>query len=188
MIAVTSSRLGHDSGLHRHVCQFLTRCLLDCRQRNAALLVASGSAIETWATRAAELFAVPIVKLSVDSDDDHADIVIGSNSGEPLSRDATIIALADRVDAVYVRRGGIVERCLRARVEDRCDASTRVAVSLTRQCAAPGLIAVGAIGWFHGTARVRSLQAEISKQSLMIHGLSMIHGLKQRRSDAWTAN
>lgn len=154
LIAVTSSRLGNDSLLHRHVCQFLTRCLLDCRQRKAALLVASGSAIEVWATRAAELFAVPIVKLSVDSNENNiADIVVAAVSGEPVSRDRAVIALADRVDAVYVRRGGTVERCLRARVASRCDASTRVAVSLTRHCAAPGLIAVGAIGWFHSGAK-----------------------------------
>jgi len=64
-----------------------------------------------------------------------------------------MIALADRVDAVYVRRGGTVESCLRTRVDDRFDASTRVAVTMTRKCAAPGLIAAGAIGWFHSSIR-----------------------------------
>lgn len=153
LIAVTCSRLGHDVQLHRHVCQFLTRCLLDCRQRRAVLMIATGSAIESWATRAAELFAVPVVKLSVDPHDQLADIVVCSQRGERLSHDAAIIAVADRVDAVYVRRRGIVESCLRTRVEQRCDASTRVAVSSTPQCAAAGLIAAGAIGWFHSATR-----------------------------------
>lgn len=178
LIAVTSSRLGHDSSLRRHVCQFLSRCLLDCRQRNAVLLVASGSAIEAWATRAAELFAVPVVRLSVDPNDDLADIVIGTARDEPLSRDATLIALADRVDAVYVRRGGTVERCLQARVEDRCDASTRVAVSLTRHCAASGLIAAGAIGWFHSSAK--------SDRCKLFSTDGDDSRLEETRSDEWT--
>ena len=152
LIAVTSSRLGNDPLLHRHVCQFLVRCLLDCRQREASLLIAAGSAIESWATRAAELLAVPIVVLSVDPDDESADILVTSRNTDAISRDAVVIALADRVDAVYVRRSGTVERCLRARIKTLCDASTRVAVCLSHQCAAPGLIAEGAIGWFHTSA------------------------------------
>ena len=153
LIAVTSSRLGHDPHLHRQVCQFLVRCLLDCRQREASLLIALGSAIESWATRAAELFAVPIVNLSVNPGDDRADILVASPRGDALSRDSVMIALADRVDAVYVRRKGTVERCLRDRVERRGDVSTRVAVCSTRQCAASDLIAAGAIGWFHARAK-----------------------------------
>ncbi len=197
LVAVTSSRLGHDAGLHRHVCQFLTRCLLDCRQRNASLLVTTGSAIENWAIRAAELFAVPVVKLSVDPNDDLAETVILSQSGEPLSRDAVTIAVADRVDAVYVRRGGTVERCLRARVEDRCDASTRVALSLTRHCAASGLIAVGAIGWFHGSATTehsseessssldsRLVQTQSDDEWTRTDGQWLIH-CTRRRDGAW---
>lgn len=149
LIAVTSSRLGHDPALHRHVCLFLCRSLLDCRQRHASLLVASGSAIEPWALRAAELFAVPVVRLSVDAKDETADIVVRPVEGERLSRDAVLIAVADRVDAVYVRRGGTIDDCLRRRIDERGDASTRVAVSMMPKCAAAGLIAAGAIGWFH---------------------------------------
>jgi hypothetical protein len=120
-----------------------------------------------------------VVKLSVDPNDDLAETVILSKSGAPLSRDAVTIALADRVDAVYVRRGGTVERCLRARVEDRCDASTRVALSLTRPCAAPGLIAVGAIGWFHSGEESDHAGAGAPSR--------LDSRLEQRQSDdAWT--
>ncbi len=74
-------------------------------------------------------------------------VVVRSDCGRKLSRDAVLIALADRVDAVYVRRGGAIEQCLNVRLRDLKDASTRVAVSMTGKCAAERLIANGAIGW-----------------------------------------
>jgi hypothetical protein len=180
LIAVTCSRLGHDSNLHRYACQFLCRSLLDCRQRQASLLVTSGTAIEPWAVRAAELFAVPIVRLSVDSNDESADIVVQSQHEKQLSRDAVAIALADRVDAVYVRRGGIIESCLRLRVTNRCDASTRVAVSMTGKCAAAGLIAAGAIGWFRATTKAKGIAVQ--------HSTDLDPPLDDRVAthDAWT--
>jgi hypothetical protein len=180
LIAVSSSRLGHDSRLHRNVCQFLCRSLLDCRHRGASLLVASGSAIEPWAVRAAELFAVPLIRLSVNRDDQSAEIVVRSRDGAPLSRDAAVIGLADRVDAVYVRSGGTIERCLRQRVNDRRDASTRVAVAMTETCAAADLIAAGAIGWFRSTACEdrRGVRNAIDLEGQSCHATP--------RSDSWT--
>lgn len=151
LIAITSSRLGHNVQLHRHVCQFLSRSVLDGRQRGGRLLVARGSAIEPWAVRAAELFNIPVITLSVDLDDSDADIFVHAEDASPLSRDAVVIAIADRVDAVYVRRGGTIERCLQQRIKLCDDISTRVAISPGNQCAAASLITAGAIGWYRPT-------------------------------------
>ncbi len=148
-VAVVSSRLGHDIDLHRHVCRFLTRSLLDCRTRNATLIIATGSAIEPWATRAAELFGVKALRIAIGKDDPSADHFLPS---EKRPRDTFVIELADRVDAVYVRTGGNVEKGLRQRINRLHDASTRVAITSDSKCAAAGLIASGAIGWFYSVS------------------------------------
>lgn len=150
LIAVVSSHLGHDRILHRDVCRRLSRSVLDCRGRGGTLLIAKGSAIETFARRAAELFGVPWISVSVSSDRDSesAGICVEGLHGTRLSRDQVIIAVADRVDAVFVRRGGTIERCLAERLQVRDDASTRVSISGDRHCAAGSLITDGAIGWY----------------------------------------
>ena len=138
LIAVTSSRLGKDSRRHRRICQFLTRTMQDCRQRSATLLVASGSAVEPWAIRAAELFGVPVIRVSVESDEtttDPSTLVIAGVQNSSLSRDAVVIALADRIDAIYVRQKGAIAKCIEHRLTHFDAASTRVAISLTSQCA-----------------------------------------------------
>lgn len=148
LTAVTSSRLGRDPAIAAHVCRYLGRSLLEARSRGSAVLIASGSAIEPWAVRAAELFAVRLVRVSVEPGDGSAEIAVARADASPLSRDAVAIALAERVDAVYVRRGGTIAECLHRRLENRPDATTRVAVSRLARCAAPNLIAAGAIGWY----------------------------------------
>lgn len=133
IIGLTSSRLGRDVTLHRHVCQFLSRSLLDASDRGAAVLIADGSAIAPWAIRAAELFGVPAIHLRV---------------GDDVWRDAAVIAIADRVDAVYVRSGGTIATWLDRRTMTLADASTRVAIYGRGHCAAAELIGAGAIGWY----------------------------------------
>ncbi len=179
LIGITSSRLGHDCLLHRRVCRFLTHSIRQCRQRGGTLLVAAGSAIEPWALRAAELFSVPVQVLSVEGVDrgDPQRLVVRPPCGQDLSRDAVLISLADRVDAVFVRQGGKVERSLKNRVCDRNDASTRVAVSMTKMCAAPGLIANGAVGWF--VAQANTTDPPITSDLGRSTELS-------RSSDSWT--
>lgn len=157
LLGVTSSRLGRDPAWHRSACRFLARSAEQCRDRGATLLVAAGSAIEPWARRAAELFAVPLQVVAIDHGAP-SDVVVCGRQGGPLSRDAVLIALADRVDAVYVRRGGTIERCLKSRIEQLQDASTRVAVGSLPTCAAAGLITCGAIGWYWPTPNPRAQQ------------------------------
>ena len=157
-VGVTSSRLGSDSGLHHRVGRFLQRSLIDCTQRGAELLVASGSAIEPWAHRAAELFGVPCRRLAIDAGTSREraraeatrtpDLLVVPQSDVVVSVDAALIALSDRVDAVYVRRGGLIARQLRSRLKLDTTASVRVAATRTKHCDARGLIEAGAIGWY----------------------------------------
>lgn len=147
-VAVVSSRLGHNLAIHRHVCRFLCRTMLDCRARGATLIVATESAIEPWVVRAAEIFAVPLLRIAVGKDAVDADFFVPNNPSSPLTRDQLIIQLADRIDAVHVRRGGAIAASLAARIRQRQDASTRVAITPDAKCAATSLIAGGAIGWY----------------------------------------
>ena len=131
-VTMTSSRLGDDPGLHRDVCRFVSHCLLECRSRSAVLVVATGSAIEPWACRAAELFGVSVVRVQVGDSAPKIspDVVIKTS----LSRDEVVVHLGDRVDAVYVRQKGNIASCLRERIRRRGDASTRVAITRLPKC------------------------------------------------------
>lgn len=148
LVAAVSSRLGRDPRLHGQVCRFVSRSLLDSRGRAAVALVALGSAIEPWLLRGAELFGVPVVRIAVGRTDPNADLCVHLRGSDPPSRDAVVIQAADRVDAVYVRAGGEIERGLRQRIALRKDGTTRVAIIHERPSAAGDLIARGAVGWY----------------------------------------
>ena len=154
LIGIASSRLGHCPDIHRHACLFLSRSVLDCRDRNGILLVAAGSAIECWAVRAAELFSVPVIKICVNEEFDcEAESAIRiSNDSMSLSRDEVLVALADRVDIVQVRRVGKISAAVQKRLQQTSDASTRVAISPNPKCDAGRLIQAGAVGWYHADA------------------------------------
>ena len=152
-VAITSSRLGQNPILHREVCRMISLCMLECRRRDAVLVVAKGSAVEPWAARASELFAVPILKIAVDGapSTGGGPCIEIQVTAESLSRDAAVIAIGDRVDAVYVRAGGTIDQCLRDRLVQLGDVSTRVAVTSLPKCAGRDLIGQGAIGWLSST-------------------------------------
>ncbi|MGB7343106.1 MAG: hypothetical protein WBD20_02740 [Pirellulaceae bacterium] len=148
-VAIVSSRLGTNPILHRDVCRHLNRSMIECRQRKAAVLIAKGSAIEPWATRAAELFGVPAIKLHIDETGDQANeygLQVTITGQAKLSRDWVTVFLADRVDAVYVRSSGNIFAALQSRMATLHDATTRVAVTSLANCAAKSLIQAGAVG------------------------------------------
>jgi hypothetical protein len=149
-VTVTSSHLGHDKVLHRSVCEYLSRSMLDCRDRGAALFIAEGTAIASWAEHAAALFGVPVIRGAVNQESGGwaAGVLFHATNGRVLSRDQVAIAVADRVDAVFVRRRGTIRRCLAARLRQRRDASTRVAITRHPQCGSGPLVADGAVGWY----------------------------------------
>jgi hypothetical protein len=164
LVGLTSSRLGHRPEVHRQVCRFLGRSALDCRSRGGVLLVAVGSAIEPWAIRAAELFDVTLVCVVVGPPQSRQAVArnvhptIRIHHQDPsLSRDEVIVGIADRIDAVHVRRGGRISAALHSRLQRCSDASIRVAVapknlsgaaSKDGQSDAIALIQAGAVGWY----------------------------------------
>jgi hypothetical protein len=124
--------------------------MLECRSRGAVALIAEESAVAPWAIRAAELFGVDMIRLTVGEPEfvDATPRIAVRLPGGELSRDAAVVALADRVDTLFVRSGGKIFDCVKNRVLTLCDASTRVAVTNTKASAARRLIQYGAIGWF----------------------------------------
>ena len=164
-VGLTSSRLGHRPEVHWHVCRFLARSVLDCRRRDGVLLVASGSAIEPWAIRAAELFETAIIRVlasckprrrkSIEKSD--AEIRIQHESPS-FTHDQILVGMSDRIDAVHVRPGGRISAALHSRLEQSRDGSIRVAVAPTWNSKdfksdALALIQAGAVGWFDPGSR-----------------------------------
>ncbi|MDV6032918.1 MAG: hypothetical protein F9B45_23100 [Phycisphaera sp. RhM] len=157
-LALTSSHLGTSTRLHAEVCRYISRSMIEARQAGYVLLVAAGSAIESWAVRAADLFSVPVIGVFVN------DSVTSNRSAglqrrievrgdRMLSRDWVVVALADRVDCVFIRRKGNVERSLRLRLGQEHRPTVRVAVhdgsvDKSAQRAARDLMGCGAVGWY----------------------------------------
>ena len=123
LLAVVSSRLGTSYRRHARVCRYLIRSMIEARQSGQVLLVAAGSAIEPWALRAAELYGVPLVRVTAGCANDAKHrrscwptVAVDANA----NRDALVIAMADRVDCVLVRPRGTIDTALRKRL--RCAA------------------------------------------------------------------
>ncbi|TWU16085.1 hypothetical protein [Allorhodopirellula heiligendammensis] len=100
LVAIVCSRVGHDPRRHRRLSQQIAVSVQQARRDEATLLIADGTAIDPWVTHAAEVFQVPVVRLAA------------SDQG-----DRDVIAMADRVDAAYVRSGGKVTKILRKRAK-----------------------------------------------------------------------
>ncbi|MCC9604155.1 hypothetical protein LOC67_26680 [Stieleria sp. JC731] len=157
-IAVVSSHLGRSLPLHQHVCRYLTLAMLHARITEQVLLVAEGSAIETWAIRAAETFRVPFVKVSLNGSINHRDRLgrpspwIHVSCDKQLGRDQVLINMADRVDCVFVRAGGTIESVLRQRLIENQDATVRIASPLAvhpqSRRSYEQLLELGAVGWY----------------------------------------
>ena len=131
LVAVVASRLGDSHGRHRRIADLLGRSARDVRRDGGRWLIGSGTAIDPWATRAAELFDVVIVRPDVAA----------------KLRDEAVIDTADRIDALHVRRGGRIDGLLRRRIE-RSPTTVRVAIGDPTSTAAADLLAAGAVGWY----------------------------------------
>ena len=172
LIAVVSSRLGLDCRVHREACRFLTRSMLDCRSRAGSIMIADGSAIDPWATRAAELFGLPVVRVIVNkpphesiTTDNETRLFVTADEPSTLCRDRVLIAMADRVDAVHVRKGGKIMSALLRRIGSRSDATSRVAVSSPDDKAALELMAQGAIGWMGASTRLPARDVKVERDN-----------------------
>ncbi len=149
--------------------------MLDCRERGAVAVVASDSAIEPLAKRAAELFQVPLLRVTLRTDQPADKLQPAAmQSSEPapaamnelmvmapkstiLDRDALVTWLGDRVDVVSVRSGGKIAHHVSERIRELSDASTRVAVLGHNRDIARALISLGGVGWYLGTSSKTTL-------------------------------
>lgn len=98
LVGVVSSRVGHDAHRQRRMSRQIGASLQRIRHAGETLLIADDTAIDPWVSHAAEVFSVPNLRIP-----------------KTENRDRLLIALADRIDAVHVRRGGKVTSLLRQR-------------------------------------------------------------------------
>lgn len=146
LTAVVSSRIGLDVRRHRRIATLLCYAAMDAHRRSATWLVARGSAIEPWAERAAERFDIPVQWLVTSSrQSDRGDVCYAARKTD---RDSAVVRLADRVDGLYVRRGGKIHDAIAARLRRRADGDVRVAYWPSDQTATKALVSAGAVGWF----------------------------------------
>lgn len=137
--AICSSRLGRDSERRRAVSRRLSRLMLDHRgKRDRVLMVAVGSAIDAWATRAAQIFRVPLLRVRF----------LDKSIRETSAKDQVLVHAASRLEALYVRRRGAISRAIEERLATGVDvqAKTHVHVTGLQDCAAARLIQLGAVG------------------------------------------
>ena len=161
-LAIVSSHFGKGSELHTEACRYLSRSMLEIRQRKYVLLVAQRSAIEPWLVRAAELFDVPLIHVVTTAPgaltknktarrQQRSEIRV---TGETeLCRDQVVITLADRIDCVFARSGGRIHRAIRGRLQTDQLPCVRLAIhspAIDRGAAktAQELMDQGAIGWY----------------------------------------
>lgn len=181
LLATTSSHLGKSTPLHVEVCRYIRRSMIDARRSGHVLLVATESAIEPWADRAAELFSVPIIWVRVGavrssswSRDEAAHIDVQPCSG--AGRDWIVTALADQVDCVFARPQGNMAACLDARLKRQRKPAVRIAIhpaAIDRRAnkLAQRLMGHGAIGWYCGRAEVAaSARTDLTGISNLIAG------------------
>lgn len=175
-LAITSSALGHRAELHAAMCRYLTRAMVDARASGLGVLIAKGSAIEPWVVRAADLCSVPTIEIhcvkskgNINDDDELAPNVLQIACERPAERDAVLIALADRVDCVYVRPRGKIYGAVVQRLALDDPGPVRVAVHGVGDSrkAAHALMKRGAVGWYIGSTFTEDVSA---KQSLIETG------------------
>ena len=150
---LVSSRWGHDPQRHWEYGQLLMRSAREARCQGAVLLVADGSAVEPWARRASELTGAKFLRVGFGEQAQQArpQVWVRFPDGLDINRDEGIITMADRIDALYVRRGGCVEACLKNRLQPISESSVspcdvRVGVTTVPTSAASNLIEAGAVG------------------------------------------
>lgn len=132
--AIVCSRLGRDLSRRRKAFWFLQRAVLEARAIGARLRIVPGTAAEPWVRRAAQLFQVPLT-------------VAEPSGAETI--DQAMVGPADRVFAIWTRRGGTIARLLQRRAAEAAAATTWLAVhEHDRECAAAGLRSPAIVQWY----------------------------------------
>ena len=189
LIAVVASRLGHDPVRHRRIAKLLCAAAGETRLRSGRWLIGRGTAIEPWARRAAKRFDIPVQTLVTADPDGSSDDGDLCHRDRSLARDRAVIAMADRVDGLYVRRGGTLHRAIRQRVDQRPHRPTRIAYWPGQKTAVDEIVASGAMGWYlsDGTSAasdgVRSSEAVVGGSDFLVRpppGRWLVHCTRAR--------
>ena len=84
------------------------RSASEARIQQTVLLVAVGSAVEPWARRASKLTGASMLRIGFEerAGRSRPQILVRCSGHVMMTRDQGAITMADRIDALYVRRGG----------------------------------------------------------------------------------
>ena len=151
---LVSSRWGRDPQCHWDFGQLLMRSAREAYRRGVVLLVADGSAVDPWARRASKLTGAKLLRVGFgeQAHKKRPQVRVRFPDVLDIKRDEGIIMLADRIDAIHVRRGGRIEACLKRRLTPKSEGSVsscvvRVGVTGKPDSAASHLIEAGAVAW-----------------------------------------
>lgn len=118
-MAVVSSRIGHRVAVHRQICRQIVLSAHTAKKVGATWIVGHQTAIEPWLRHAADRFQIPLVGWAgpnARGDTTAVDWVICRDDDIPIDINAVVMAIADRVDVVRVRRRGKIAGCLDRRL------------------------------------------------------------------------
>lgn len=135
--AVVASRWGRRVERRKASFQMLQYAAISALRDSAHLLVAHQTSAQPWVERTAELFRVPVEHLAIDGSE---------------QRDTQLIDAADKLFAVWVRRGGTIAALLRDKINRTAPGHVWVAVTGDPDCAGRELVAEGAVGWYAAAA------------------------------------
>lgn len=126
-IAPVSSRLGMAHERHHAVARGLSQLMLRARSDDQGLLVGGGTAIESWATRAADLMGVPHVTLiaanakpAIRTSARSRELSLEAPCGQ-ADIDHWIVQNCPRIEAMHVRPKGKLHSALQSRLSTQPD-------------------------------------------------------------------
>lgn len=168
---LVSSRWGRDPQRHWKCGQFLMRSMRQACSRGSVLLVASDSAVEPWALRASRLTGAQLLRVGFAKRNGRRSpqILVRCPENFDIPRDQGVIVMADRIDALYVRRGGRIEHGLTRWLDGRSGSAVRVGITALPDCAALRLIDKGAVGWLLSDTHVSRASLATSAQTVQTH-------------------
>ncbi|KLU04976.1 hypothetical protein RISK_002969 [Rhodopirellula islandica] len=149
VLAPICSRLGHSPVRHREMARQLAASMMDAREHREHVVTIQKSAAEPWVTQAAKTFDLPLVRW--DASQLASPEQLGSLPPNiafhkiAQHRDEWIIAVADRVDVLHLRRGGKIEQAVLRRLEVD---PFGVRVGMDDPKAAERVLEAGALGRF----------------------------------------
>ncbi|MFG0266920.1 MAG: hypothetical protein ACF8AM_17480 [Rhodopirellula sp. JB055] len=181
VLAPICSRLGHSPVRHREMARQLAASMMDAREH---VVTIQKSAAEPWVTQAAKTFDLPLVRW--DASQLAAPEQLGSLPPNiafhkiAQHRDEWIIAVADRVDVLHLRRGGKVEQAVLRRLEVD---PFGVRVGMDDPKAAERVLEAGALGRFLPRSSANTSDAPLPRRDPSSPSVSPVQSSLEH--DAW---